>query len=331
MKHLIIFSMFIILIAFNTFAESEIMRQWNALTNYDEKTILSATSQFLTNCTQNELLQLCKETSKKIDSKEISGDYAYAIYFFMKNLSDKGELTPDILLSVIADKAASKTWRLMAARYIAGSEHLLDLAQIDFQSVYNTFTNIINDKNEELSYRRKISIYLAAFFEERYIWIHAPEKVKKEGADYSLLTIVATGKLLEHDQYVNTYMDFVTNMLVSDNIPDKLKQSTIRTAIAQLTRVRGAKTPGLAKIKKTLKSLVPPIPEVTIANVDSATSNKITNLEKLIEDGSDKAPQLRKTQERFLQQAATKDFTDSQKTYLSTLNTINKYLSENQN
>ena len=331
MKYLKIFSIFIILIAFNVFAESEIMRQWNALTNYNEKTILSATSQFLTNCTQNELLQLCKETSQKIDSKEISGDYAYAIYFFMKTLSDKGKLTSDILLSVIADKAATKTWRLMAARYIAGSEQLLDLAQVDFQSVYNTFTNIINDKSEALSYRRKITIYLAAFFEERYIWIHAPEKAKKEGADYSLLTIAATGKLLEHDQYVNIYMDFVTNMLVSDNIPDELKQSTVRTVINRLTRVRGAKTPGLNKIKQTLELLVPPIPEVTIADVDAVTSNRVSNLENKIENGSDKALQLRKTQERILQQAATKDFTDSQKTYLSTLNTINKYLLENQN
>ena len=30
-------------------------------------------------------------------------------------------------------------------------------------------------------------------------------------------------------------------------------------------------------------------------------------------------------------ETVTKDFSDSQKTYLSTLNTINKYLSENQN
>lgn len=331
MKHLRIHLIIIITIAFNIYAESEIMGQWQALTNYNKNTIISEMNQFLTNCTKNQLLQLCEGTSKMIDVGTKTRDSFFEIYMFINALSDKGDLSSEILLNVILDHNAPKTWQRIAMRFLGGAENFLDLSCVDFQPLYNVFINIINDENKELSYRKESAIYFTSFLENKYTWIYAPEKAKNGDVDYTLSTIIATGKLLEHDKDVDIYMNFINNMLVLDNIPAELKQSTLKTAIDRLTCIRGTKTPGLAKIKKTLESLVPQIPEITIAKVDPITSNKITNLEKLIENGSDKAPQLRKTQERILQQAATKDFTDSQKTYLSTLNTINKYLSENQN
>ena len=286
------------------------------------------------NYTAAELMQLCEEYGRLYKEEKKMGEAAcFMIPYFLKAADIRNELDLHALINVTKDKNAPKLWRKYAARVVCGREFLIPIERIDMEKIYNVFTRIIKDNTDDVNLRNELEGCLTSQLAEQYYWIIFPEKMKTkitrrtiDEKEFKKALNSESEKVRKHDYKIEKYMDFLNGNLMSEDMPKELKGVGL-----DIIKVRGAQTPGLAKIKKTLESLVPPIPEVTIAEVDSITSNKITNLEKHIENGSYKAPQLRKTQERILQQAATKDFTDSQKTYLSTLNEINRCLSRNQN
>ncbi len=286
------------------------------------------------NFTASELIQLCEEYGRLYETGKIPGEAAcFMIPYFLKALDIRNELDLYALINVTKDKNAPKLWRRYAARVACGREFLIPIERIDMEKVYNVFTNIIKDNTDDVNLRNELEGCLTSQLAEQYYWIIFPEKMKTkitrrtiDEKEFEKALNSDNEEVRKHDHKIEKYMNYLNENLMSEDMPKELKGIGL-----DIIKVRGAQTPGLAQIMKTLELLVPPIPEVTIANVDSATSNKITKLEKLIENGSDKAPQLRQTQKRILQQAATKDFTDSQKTYLSTLNEINRCLSRNQN
>ena len=283
------------------------------------------------NYTAKEIMQLCEETDKLYEEGKLSGESTIIVSYLLKALDIRKELDLNLLLNIVADETKPTAWRSEAGNVACGEEFLIPIERIDMNKVYEIYTKIIKDNSEDINLRVSLCSALSSQLDEQYAWIAFPEKMKTKLSrstidEKAFDEIIKTNEkvkagIIKHDKRMEEYMNFLNEILISKKTPDKLK--TI--GISHIAHFRGSKTPSFEKIKKTLKSLIPPIPDVKISEVRSSISNAIVNVnEKIKKEPSNAA--LHKLIKRNLlrREYVNEHFTDQEKRYLQTLNDLER-------
>ena len=290
------------------------------------------------NYTAKEIMQLCEEFGKLYEEGKISGESAITVSYLLKALDIRKELDLNLLLNIVADETKPAAWRGEAGRVACGREFIIPIERIDMNKVYDVYTKIIKDNSEDINLRVTLCSALSRQLAKQYGWIAFPEKMKTKLSratidEKAFDEIIKTNEkvkaeIIKHDQKIEKYMNFLNEILISKDMPDKLKTE----GISSIVHFRGSKTPGLEKIKETLNSLIPPIPEITIVEVSSSISNAIVNVNEKIKKEPSNAALLKLTKRNLLRREYVNEhFTDQEKRYLRTLNDIDSVLAKKQN
>ena len=290
------------------------------------------------NYTAKEIMQLCEETDKLYEEGKISGESTIIVSYLLKGLDIRKELDLNLLLNIVADETKPTAWRCEAGSVACGEEFLIPIERIDMNKVYDVYTKIIKDNSEDINLRVTLCSALSSQLAEQYAWIVFPEKMKTKLSrttidEKDFDEIIKTNEkvkveIIKHDKRMEKYMNFLNEILISKNTPDKLK--TI--GISHIAHFRGSKTPGLEKIKKTLNSLIPTIPDITISEVPSSTSNTIVNVNEKIKNKPSNVVLLKLIKRNLLRREyVSEHFTDQEKRYLQILDHIDSILAKEQN
>jgi len=290
------------------------------------------------NYTAKEIMQLCEESGKLYEEGKISGESTINIVYLLKALDIRKELDLNLLLNIVANETKPTIYRRVVGRVACGEEFLIPIERIDMNKVYDVYTKIIKDNSEDVNLRVGLCSALSSQLGEQYAWIVFPEKMKTKLSrttidEKAFDEIIKTNEkvkaeIIKHDQKIEKYMNFLNEILISKDMPDKLK--TI--GISYIVHFRGSKTPGLEKIKETLNSLIPTIPDITISEVPSSTSNTIVNVNEKIKNEPSNVVLLKLIKRNLLRREyVSEHFTDQEKRYLKTLNDIETVLAKEQN
>lgn len=280
------------------------------------------------NYTAEEIMQLCEETGKLYEEGKISGESTIAVAYLLKALDIRKELDLNLLLNIVADETKPTIYRRVVGRVACGREFLIPIERIDMDKVYEVYTKIIKDNSEDVNLRVGLCSALSRQLAKQYYWIVFPEKMRTRtlrASDVSSFNeIIKTNEkvkaeIIKHDAKVEKYMTLLNEILVSKDVPDELKTE----GISYIVNVRGSKIPGLEKIKETLNSLIPTIPDITISEVRSSISNAIVNVNEKIKNEPLKEALLKLVKRNLLRREyVSEHFTDQEKRYLQTLNSI---------
>jgi len=290
------------------------------------------------NYTAKEIMQLCEEFGKLYDEEKMSGEtVCYITPYLLGALDIRKELDLNALINITDDEKLPWLWRRVAGKVGCGKEFLIPIERIDVNKVYEVYTKIIKNNLENTNLRVGLCSALSSQLAKQYYWIVFPEKMRTRtlrASDVSSFNeIIKTNEkvkaeIIKHDQKIEKYMNFLNEILISKDMPDKLK--TI--GISYIVHFRGSKTPGLEKIKETLNSLIPTIPDITISEVRSSTSNTIVNVNEKIKNEPSNVVLLKLIKRNLLRREyVSEHFTDQEKRYLQTLDHIDSILADEQN
>ena len=185
------------------------------------------------NYTAEEIMQLCEETDKLYEEGKISGESTIIVSYLLKALDIRNELDLNLLLNIVADETKPTIWRSLAGRVACGREFIIPIERIDMNKVYDIYTRIIKDNSEDINLRVTLCSALSRQLAKQYYWIAFPEKMKTKLSrttinEKAFDEIIKTNEevkaeIIKHDAKVEKYMTLLNEILVSKDIPDKLK------------------------------------------------------------------------------------------------------------